>query len=117
MRNHPRSGGLSCLFFAVLFFLLTFLSCISSDAAAANYVYDDLNRLLRVDYDDGSKIEYTYDESGRRTTKMITAVDATPPVTTAAPPGGVYITGQSVTLTCTDGPGSGCDKIYRIYVN
>ena len=39
-------------------------------------------------------------------------LDTTPPTTTASPPGAVYNTGQIVTLTCSDGSGSGCDKIY-----
>jgi alpha-tubulin suppressor-like RCC1 family protein len=39
-------------------------------------------------------------------------LDSLPPVTTAMPPGGAYGTGQTVTLTCNDGAGSGCDRIY-----
>ena len=39
-------------------------------------------------------------------------LDATPPTTTASPTGGTYNSAQSVTLTCSDGTGSGCDKIY-----
>ncbi len=38
--------------------------------------------------------------------------DTTPPTTTPAPTGGTYNSGQSVTLTCNDGAGFGCDKIY-----
>jgi hypothetical protein len=38
--------------------------------------------------------------------------DTTPPITTASPAGGTYSSAQSVTLTCTDSGGSGCDKIY-----
>jgi len=37
-------------------------------------------------------------------------LDATPPTTTATPPGGVYGTAQTVTLTCSDGSGVGCDN-------
>lgn len=39
-------------------------------------------------------------------------VEATAPVTTASPAGNVYASGQSVTLTCYDSTGSGCDKTY-----
>jgi hypothetical protein len=39
-------------------------------------------------------------------------LDTTAPVTTASPAGGTYNISQSVTLTCTDGTGSGCGKIY-----
>jgi virginiamycin B lyase len=38
--------------------------------------------------------------------------DTTPPTTTASPAGGTYSSAQSVTLSCNDGTGSGCDKIY-----
>lgn len=31
---------------------------------AEEYVYDDLNRLVKVIYDDGSYVEYTYDSNG-----------------------------------------------------
>jgi len=40
------------------------------------------------------------------------ATDSLPPVTTAAPPGGSYITNQSVTLTCNDASGTGCANTY-----
>ena len=61
---------------ATTFFLFTL--CLPSYSAAANYTYDANNRLLRVDYDDGSKIEYSYDESGNRTQKLTTPPDITP---------------------------------------
>jgi hypothetical protein len=40
-------------------------------------------------------------------------IDSSAPSTTAAPSGGTYSVSQSVTLTCNDGTGSGCDKIYH----
>ena len=75
------------------------------------YTYDDLNRLVEVVYGDGSRIHYTYDAKGNRIGKTIQA-ETTPPITTATPAGGIYNTAQSVVLTCNDGTGSGCDKIY-----
>ena len=40
-------------------------------------------------------------------------LDTVAPITTAtASPGGTYIGPQTVTLTCNDGAGSGCDKIF-----
>ena len=39
-------------------------------------------------------------------------IDSTPPTTTGSPTGGTYNSAQSVTLTCNDGSGFGCDKIY-----
>ncbi|MFH1079066.1 MAG: carboxypeptidase regulatory-like domain-containing protein [Pseudomonadota bacterium] len=103
--------GAGLFIVSIILTALTF-SIIPGYAATASYTCDNGNRLIRVDYEDGSKIEYAYDESGNRTVKTITAVDATFPVTTAAPPGGTYDAAQSVTLTCNDGTGSGCDKTY-----
>jgi YD repeat-containing protein len=33
-----------------------------------SYVYDELNRLIQVIYEDGRKVTYTYDASGNRIT-------------------------------------------------
>jgi len=38
--------------------------------------------------------------------------DTTAPTTTASPTGGTYSDTQSITLSCSDGTGVGCDKIY-----
>jgi YD repeat-containing protein len=90
---------------------LFFISSITS-YSATNYIYDELNRLIRVEYGDGSVIEYTYDKVGNRLEKRLQISDVIPPTTTASPLGGTYNTPQSITLTCSDGTGSGCDKIY-----
>ena len=89
---------------------LFFSLAVTSYAETTNYFYDNLNRLIRVEYGDGTAIEYTYDGAGNRLTKSIS--ETVPPVTTASPRGGTYSSGQSVMLTCNDGTGSGCDKIY-----
>ncbi len=91
---------------------LFFTSVLTSYAETINYIYDELNRLIRVEYGNGTVIEYTYDKTGNRLEKAISYSDTTPPTTTASPPGGVYNTCQTVTLTCNDGGGSGCNKIY-----
>ena len=91
---------------------LLFASVILSNAETVNYIYDELNRLIRVEYGNGTVTEYTYDKAGNRLEEKISYSDITPPTTTASPPGGIYNTAQSVTLTCNDGTGSGCDKIY-----
>jgi hypothetical protein len=36
----------------------------NSHAETINYIYDELNRLKRVEYGDGTVIEYTYDKAG-----------------------------------------------------
>ncbi len=65
---------------------------------------------------DGVKVVYVKfkDMVGNWSTRYSDSIflDTIPPTTTASPPGAVYNTGQTVTLTCNDGPGSGCDKIY-----
>ncbi|MDP3028708.1 MAG: RHS repeat domain-containing protein [Deltaproteobacteria bacterium] len=43
-------------------FILVCLFC----RGDGDYTYDDLNRLLQVEYDDGTVIEYVYDEVGNR---------------------------------------------------
>ncbi len=89
-----------------------FASVIISYAETTNYIYDELNRLIRVEYGDGSVVEYTYDKAGNRLEKRLQTPDTTPPTTTASPTGGAYNTAQTVTLTCNDGSGSGCDRTY-----
>ena len=91
--------------------ILLFTSIIASYSQSVNYIYNDANRLIRIEYSDGTRIDYTYDEMGNRITETIQQFDITPPTTTASPAGGNYNAPQSVTLTCTDA-GSGCDKIY-----
>lgn len=55
----------------VVSMVLTFslLLLFASFAGAVDYTYDDLNRLIRVEYDDGMTIEYVYDEIGNRLQK------------------------------------------------
>ena len=45
---------------------------------AEEYEYDDLNRLIKVTYDDGSYVEYVYDSNGNIiSTKVHKAEDET----------------------------------------
>jgi hypothetical protein len=68
--------------------------------------------LAQAECGEGSVgIQYFYDEVGNRV-EIRTGIDTTAPTTTASPGGGIYYTAQSVTLTCNDGTGLGCDKIY-----
>lgn len=92
--------------------LFLFSSVLPAFAVSASYVYDDGNRLVRVEYGTGSMVALSYDESGNRIQKTVTVVDGGAPVTTASPLGGTYLSAQSVSLTCSDGTGLGCDKIY-----
>ena len=92
--------------------LLFFSSVLPAFAVPASYSYDDGNRLVHVEYGTMSTVALSYDESGNRIQKTVTVVDGAPPVTTASPLGGTYLSAQSVSLTCDDGAGTGCDQIY-----
>ncbi len=106
----PRTRMRHALIISMTMIALVFASVIISyGETAVNYIYDELNRLKRVEYGDGTVVEYTYDKAGNR---LGLIVDATAPTTTASPPGGIYPPGQTVTLQCYDAGGLGCDKIY-----
>jgi YD repeat-containing protein len=48
-------------------------------AGSAQNTYDNLNRLVQVQYDEGSSIQYTYDAAGNRLTKQVMAFHASAP--------------------------------------
>jgi len=52
--------------------VLTLILVNTSFASLVNYTYDDLNRLERAAYEDGTIIDYYYDEVGNRTQKIVT---------------------------------------------
>jgi YD repeat-containing protein len=59
---------------AIIGFLFTM--CLPSYSGASNYSYDNGNRLIRVDYENGSNIAYSYDESSNRTQSLTTSATA-----------------------------------------
>lgn len=89
---------------------LLIASVVGCYAASVTYIYDEQNRLIRAEYPDGTITDYYYDQLGNLRNKE--PLDTTPPVTSASPAGGYYNGPQSVTLTCSDGPGSVCYNIY-----
>jgi YD repeat-containing protein len=54
------------------FFICMPLSTLTS-AGTAQYTYDSLDRLVQVQYDDGTTIQYSYDAAGNRTVQRVTA--------------------------------------------
>lgn len=62
-------SGILVVIMAVGFFLLPGSANV---AQAVTYVYDELNRLTQITYDDGTVITYTYDEVGNRLQEQIT---------------------------------------------
>ncbi|MBU3948145.1 MAG: chitobiase/beta-hexosaminidase C-terminal domain-containing protein [Proteobacteria bacterium] len=99
------------IFLCAAILILLFTSFITSYAGSVKYAYDDLNRVINVFNDDGKYIEYAYDEVGNRTEKT-SLIDMDAPVSVAIPASRGFTTTISVALSCTDGSGSGCDKIY-----
>jgi hypothetical protein len=69
-----------------------------------------------LDAGDGTKTVYAKFKNGEGTWSSAYSdtivLDTAAPATTASPVGGTYAAPQSVTLTCDDGTGSGCDTTY-----
>jgi YD repeat-containing protein len=77
-------------------------------ADTAQYTYDSLNRLIKVQYDNGTTVEYTYDTAGNRLTRQVLAFGMGEPL--AAPP---MNPGRTLTLPpaiIQVGPGQSTEK-------
>ena len=95
-------------YFPVALIIFTFLitPILSSAATSTTYIYDDLNRLKRVQYSDDSYIEYNYDAIGNR-------ISVTPtPISGASHSDGYYASAISVSLSCSELAGPGCYRVY-----
>jgi hypothetical protein len=96
------------LLISITMIALLFATVIVSYAETTNYIYDELNRLIRVEYADGTKIAYTYDGVGNRfqvyVGKYTLAVNVVGSGTvTKNPDQPIYSTGTNVTLTAVNG--------------
>jgi YD repeat-containing protein len=91
--------------------LALLFGALSAHATEVNYFYDELNRLIRVESQGVTLVQYGYDNAGNRI-GISSASDTTPPITWAEPAQGAYNSAINVTLTCYDGIGSGCASIY-----
>ncbi len=66
-----------------IFFLISIISIIIvtffGNVFALNYaiVYDELHRVIRLDYSDGTNVIYNYDNLGNRTSKIVTVANTT----------------------------------------
>ena len=60
---------------------LCLLGASAAMAGTAQYTYDNLDRLVQVQFDDGTTIQYTYDAVGNRLVKQVTAFHASAPET------------------------------------
>ena len=81
---------------------------------AQTYTYDNLNRLTKVVYDNGTTITYSFDALGNRTSRTVTgATSVTYTITTGVTPagsgsvtgGGTYVKGSTVELNAIPNAG------------
>jgi YD repeat-containing protein len=78
-----------------------------SYAETVNYEYDDLNRLVRVEYGDGTIIRYTYDRFGNRTEETFTKIEGSIAINSGAE----ATNKRNVALSLTCSVASGCSKM------
>jgi hypothetical protein len=101
-----------CKLLSVLCAILFVLVMSHPSSAAITYTYDNLNRIIGVDYGDGYSDAYTYDSAGNRLTLATT--ETTPPHSEITyPSNGAVITDGSLTIsgTATDSGGAGVQKV------
>jgi YD repeat-containing protein len=63
-------NGMTRLSFAVLGIFLLSLAAVA-EASTVQYRYDELDRIYQVEYDDGTIVEYVYDNVGNRIQKTV----------------------------------------------
>ena len=89
----------------ILYITAILFSCLQ--AFAQTYNYDNLNRLIKVVYGNGTTVTYSYDELGNRLSKKVTGstgstftinVDITPEGSGSVTGGGTYTYGSTVEL-------------------
>ena len=83
--------------------ILTIFLSFNNTAFADTYTYDDLNRLVKVAYANGSSISYSYDEVGNRLTN--TVVDGRDPDGDGLTNTQEAMLGTNPTIADTDGDG------------
>jgi YD repeat-containing protein len=89
-------------------FAFILFSVIASFAETINYSYDNMLRLIRAEYEDGTVVEYVYDNLGNRLQKSTTLTGApanNPPnaATNPNPPNGATEISTAPTLSWTGG--------------
>ncbi len=88
-------------------FILLLSLCLAVPAAAvetATYIYDAMDRLTQVTYNDGTTITYTYDKMGNRLTETVAPAAAAPEAQGSAAPAAA---GPGLPLRALPSPGQG----------
>ena len=89
---------------------------ISVTDTTADDLSGDACSIIGTDFvcqsNDQGQIVFNYSGGYSEHTFTVEEGDNVGPTTTASPNGGTYITNQTVTLTCDDADGVGCDKTY-----
>ncbi len=96
---------------SIIFLLVAFLASAANAMAIGetSLHYDELNRLWKVVYDDGSFIQYTYDEIGNRLSSFF---DNSP---NQPNPGTITINQTSADISWTGGDPDGDAVTYHLY--
>ena len=98
---------------AILVFLLLF----SGAMAEIRYDYDELNRLIRVQYDNGTNVTYIYDELGNRLSRIVVPDSSAPDIPSApSVPNGAVSVPTSSNLSWSGGDPDGDSVIYNLYI-
>ena len=82
---------ISRILLKLLVIIILFFAPVSPPySQSVNLFYDDLNRLIRIEYGDGTIIDYSYDEAGNRITEVISPPPVPPgPATLISPSGAI----------------------------
>ncbi len=104
-------------------FVILLIFTNASFAETINYSYDNMLRLIRAEYEDGTVVEYVYDNLGNRLQKSTTLTGApanNPPNASTNPNPANGATEVSVTpaLSWTGGgdPDAGDEVVYYVYI-
>ena len=103
-------------------FAFMWISTIASFAETINYTYDDMLRLIKAQYGDGTTVDYTYDSLGNRLIKTTTLPGAptnTPPGVASSPTPAdsapEISTTPTLSWTGTGDPDAGDEVVYSVY--
>lgn len=117
MQSKSKRNGLIIL----IVFAFILINTVASFAETINYSYDNILRLIRTGYNDGTVEDYVYDNMGNRLQKAtnLTGVPTNNPPNSATnpnPQNGATEVSTTPTLSWTGGdPDAGDEVVYYIY--